>query len=258
MRLHTAVIALSIAMTASAYEKEYTLVSAADSVVLGGTLTIPADSPKAVLVLATGSGQQNRDEEVLGHKPFKRISEKLEASGYAVLRLDDRGIGASGGDFEAATDIEFTEDIRTAVNCMKDSFPDTPVGVLGHSEGGCTAIRLGARGDCSFIITLAAPAWKGDSLIMSQGRAIATAITGRWDGEKAQRQLLNIAGGNLPTSIAKPVLVSLIMEQYANLPQYQPQAEASAKIMLSEHYRRMLRYDPTEDIQSVQVPWFSP
>ena len=75
-------------------EKEIT-VRATDGVAMGATLTLPDDEPKAAVILATGSGIQNRDEEIFGKKPFRTISEFLSANGYAVLRMDDRGFSSS-------------------------------------------------------------------------------------------------------------------------------------------------------------------
>ena len=120
-----------------------------------------------MLVLASGSGQQNRDEEILGHKPFKRIAESLAERGYAVLRMDDRGIGVSEGKFDGAVNADFVSDIRAAVAFTDSLYPGVPKGVLGHSEGGTVAVRTAVADPlCSFIITLAAPAWQGDSIIM--------------------------------------------------------------------------------------------
>ena len=80
----------------AAADKEITVLNRHDGVKLAGTLSVPDSmTPKAVVVMATGSGQQNRDEEIMGHKPFKTIARHLVANGYAVLRMDDRGIGAA-------------------------------------------------------------------------------------------------------------------------------------------------------------------
>ncbi|MDE5940922.1 MAG: alpha/beta hydrolase, partial [Muribaculaceae bacterium] len=138
------------------------------SLSLAGTLTMPVDnSAKAAVILASGSGAQNRDEEIAGHRPFKTIAESLSERGFAVLRLDDRGTGLSNGDFQSATGADLAEDVRYGLLWLRKRFPDIPAGIIGHSEGGSHAIRAAAGGETDFIVTMGAPAWKGDSVIMS-------------------------------------------------------------------------------------------
>ena len=110
---------------------------AADGVEMGATLTWPAKEirPKAVLVLATGSGIQNRDEEIMGKKPFKTLAEFLSSNGFAVLRVDDRGF-ANPGDAVIATFDTYTDDVAAAVSLVDSLYPAIPVGIIGHSCGG--------------------------------------------------------------------------------------------------------------------------
>ena len=118
--------------------------NSADRVLLGGTLTTPSGkSPKAALVLATGSGSQNRDEEVMGHRPFKVIAEYLSDNGYAVLRLDDRGVGESTGDPAKSTSDDYAADLGAAISVLDSLLGhELPKGVLGHSEGGSVAVKM--------------------------------------------------------------------------------------------------------------------
>lgn len=257
------IAAACIAVTARSAEREVTVPNNDAGITLGGTLSLPEDdAPRAVLVLASGSGQQNRDEEIMGHRPFKRIADYLAGRGYAVLRMDDRGIGASGGKFAGAVNDDFVSDIRSAIAFVDSVLPGVPKGVLGHSEGGTTAVKTAiADHRCSFIVTLAAPAWPGDSIIMSQTRAIATAMTGRWDKEDLQRRLLETAAGPLPTFLASNEIIRLLAEDIgpdvAALPQAKAQLAAAAQAMTSPWYRDMLRYDPSGDIAAVDVPWLA-
>ena len=153
---------------------EYVVNNTKANVQLSGTLTMP-DNPKAVIVMATGSGSQNRDEEMFGHRPFKVIADYLSRHGYAVLRTDDRGIGQSTGDATLATTDDFAEDAKYAVESLKklDALKDRPIGIIGHSEGGSIAIKCAPSVD--FIITLAAPAIQGDSIILTQTKAMLDA-----------------------------------------------------------------------------------
>lgn len=138
---------------------------------LGGTLTMPnGEGPFPGVVLLTGSGAQDRDETILGHKPFKLIADRLTRRGIAVLRLDDRGVGESGGDFIATTMEDKAADARRAMARMGEEEGVGPVGLLGHSEGGMVAFMAAQGTDPAFIITLAGPYQQADVLIVDQLR----------------------------------------------------------------------------------------
>ena len=228
---------------------------------LAGTLALPEDRvPKALVVLASGSGAQNRDEEVMGQRPFKVISDTLVAYGYGVLRCDDRGVGESEGDFNTAILDDFTSDALSGVSFLRKLYPHSKVGILGHSQGGQVAVKAASKDSVDFIVTLAAPAWKGDSLIMSQARAIAVATAGSWPNEGLQRNLLDIALSDLPPAIAKTLLYNLLAESVgsaATIPEVQTQLMEQIAPLVSPIYRDLLRYDPENDIKAVRVPWIA-
>lgn len=264
-RIITAIILASIgAISASAFTaREVTVANPTDGVRLAGTLTTPDNGakPRATLVLATGSGAQDRDETVLNHKPFKVIAETLADRGYAVLRMDDRGVGASTGDPATVTTASNVRDVEAGLAWLDSAFTDIPAGVLGHSEGGQIAIRIGASNPkCRFIITLAAPAWRGDSIVMSQSRAIATALTGRWDGENTERELLKTAASTMPDYVARPMMIAAVSKEVgdaAAMPQVQQQISQQIDAMLSPWYREFLRFDPAADIKAIKIPWLA-
>lgn len=239
-------------------EHEVRVTNHSAGIVLAGTLTTPP-SPKAVCVLATGSGAQDRDETLLGHKPFKVLADSLADRGYAVLRMDDRGTGSSGGSFSGATVDDFVTDIAAGVGYVDSLFRDIQICVIGHSEGGGIAIRLGASDKrVDMIVTLAAPAWRGDSVIMSQCREMAVRMLGHWDGEALQRQLLDIAMSDASESSVRMSLQYLLMTlPEASIPQVCEQLMASAAQMSTPYYRQMLRYDPIPDIEKVKCPWLA-
>lgn len=247
-------------MNLAATEKEIEI-SAPDGVRLCGTIQTPeASVPKGVIVLATGSGRQDRDETIFGKKPFKTIADTLAARGYATLRFDDRGAGNSGGSFESATINTDRSDMRTMLETARSLVPGVPAGVLGHSQGGLTAIGAARDSLCDFIITLAAPAWPGDSIIMSQTRAIAVAQTGRWDAEQKQRRLMDTCLSPLPAHLAKIQILLILSEDLgdsATLPQVAEQLGQIAEVMTAEPYRMMLRYNPAQDISAVHIPWLA-
>ncbi len=235
--------------------------TAADGVRLCGTLSTPdASEAKGVLVLATGSGCQDRDETIFGKKPFKTIADTLAAHGYATLRFDDRGAGLSGGSFSQSNILTDRSDVRAMLEYARSIMPGIPSGVLGHSQGGWSALGVARDSLCDFIITLAGPAWSGDSVIMSQTRAIAVAQTGRWDAEQKQRSLLDVCLSPLPAHLAKVQLIMIMSKdlgESATLPQVAEQLTQVADAMTSESYRMMLRYNPAEDILRVDVPWLA-
>lgn len=251
---------LACILKSNAAEKEIEI-TAPDGVRLAGTLVTPDESsPKGVLVLATGSGCQDRDETIFGKKPFKTIADTLLSHGYATLRFDDRGAGLSEGKFENANIIIDRSDVSAMLKYARSSMPGVPVGVLGHSQGGWTAIGAARDSLCDFIVTLAVPAWPGDSLIMSQTRALAVTQTGKWDAEQKQRRLLDVCLSSLPTQLAKVQLIMIISEdlgESATLPEVSEQLNLVAKAMTSESYRMMLRYDPSDDIRAVHIPWLA-
>ena len=147
-------------------------------VTLTGTLTKPAGKKNlTAVVLVSGSGQQNRDEEVMGHKPFAVLADHLTRGGIAVLRYDDRGTGGSSALSPDVTTADFAQDALAAVKYLQ-SVPEInkkKIGVVGHSEGGQIAIMLAAEHpkDVKFISTLAAPVVKGKDLMVTQNEDMA-------------------------------------------------------------------------------------
>ncbi len=259
-------LSLTAPSAISAEEREVSVTNPSDGVKLAATLSNPSGKPKAAILLATGSGPQNRDEEIMGLRPFKVLSDSLTAAGYAVLRMDDRGTGSSGGDFQTATAADFLSDLKSGIAFLDSCYTSLPKGIIGHSEGGQFAIRIAAETKATstsspdFIITLAAPAWRGDSLIMSQARALSTAMTGSWPMEGMQREILDIARGPLPVSIASPMLYGIFaknLRSAAQMPQVQQQITAQVEAVLSPYYRELLRFDPESSIKSVTVPWLA-
>lgn len=153
-----------------------TTFTAADGAVLSATLTLPlsADSRKIpIVIMVTGSGPQNRDEEIFDHKPFAVIADYLARNGIGSLRYDDRGTGKSTGDFFSATTETFKGDAAAGIAFLRTLPQAAKVGVLGHSEGGTISFMLGADGIPDFIISLAGMATSGkETLIMQNSHAL--------------------------------------------------------------------------------------
>src|SRR4029079_17313111 len=117
-------------------EEDVTFDSKAKDVKLAGTFTKPkGDGPFPAVALITGSGPQDRDESLMGHKPFLVIADYLTRKGIAVLRYDDRGIGKSTGKFSGATSKDFADDAAGAVDYLRGRKDVSKIGLMGHSEG---------------------------------------------------------------------------------------------------------------------------
>ncbi len=146
------------------------------SVHLGATLTYPSLGSKfPAAILISGSGQQDRDETIMGHKPFAVIADHLTKLGFAVLRVDDRGIGKSKGEVEKASSADFAKDVITSLEFLKKrpEIDINRIGLIGHSEGGIIASLVAAeRTDINFLILLAGPGINGADLLAEQGEQI--------------------------------------------------------------------------------------
>lgn len=154
--------------------------SRSTEVTLAGTLSIPKtekDKYPAV-ILVTGSGPQNRDEEILDHKPFLVIADYLTRNGIAVLRYDDRGTYESTGDFQTAVTKDFADDALGAFDFLlsRPEIDNSKIGILGHSEGGTVAFIAAADNpEIAFVISLAGAAIRGDSIMIQQNYDILLA-----------------------------------------------------------------------------------
>ena len=138
--------------------------------VLKGTLTMPADCDRKtpVLVMVTGSGLQNRDEELFGHKPFAVIADAFARAGIATLRYDDRGFGESTGDVVLCTTEDLKNDALAGVKLLRNRFER--VGVIGHSEGGTIALMLAGERQVDFAVSLAGMIVSGAETLLAQNR----------------------------------------------------------------------------------------
>ena len=141
-------------------------------VTLAGTLTYPEGwngrKKVPVAVMVTGSGAENRDEELYSHKPFLVIADYLARNGVATLRYDDRGVGSSTGDPNTATTLDNMEDASAGLDYLRSRGLFSKVGLIGHSEGGEIAFMLASRSKTDFIVSLAGPGVQGDSILLLQ------------------------------------------------------------------------------------------
>jgi pimeloyl-ACP methyl ester carboxylesterase len=157
-------------------EEEVAFFNNVDSITLAGTITLPPDGgPFTAVVLISGSGPQDRNEQIMGHRPFLVLADHLTRLGIAVLRFDDRGTGKSTGNFATTTTLHFTRDVQAAIDYLKTrkEINHERIGLIGHSEGGLVAPMVATTSqDVAFIAMLAGPGIRGKELIVLQSELI--------------------------------------------------------------------------------------
>jgi len=224
---------------------------------LAGTLTVPpGKGPFPAALLITGSGAQDRDETLMGHKPFLVLSDYLTRRGIAVLRLDDRGVGGSTGGLDGTTS-DFATDIEAGIAFLRGrpEIDRRRIGLIGHSEGGVIAPMVAARNPAvAWIVLLAGPGESGERVILAQQRllmAAAGAPKEVIDSNSAIQQRLLTALLQAPDrEAAKRAAVAILTE--SGMPA--SAAAAQAEAVSSDWYRQFLRLDPAPNLRAVKVP----
>lgn len=234
----------------------------ADGITLAGTLTLPEDgAPYAVAVLASGSGPQDRDETIFGHKPFKLIADRLTKAGLAVLRFDDRGVGDSSGDFAAATTEDFARDMAAAARYAadRDEIDGDRVALIGHSEGAHVATLAAnlLQNRPEAVVMIAPAAATGERVLKDQLQRILAA-NGAPPGQIAtalaqQKAIIDRAKEAEDAEAAKAAIKAYLVD--AGAPEQA--AEAQAAQMGSPWMRRFLVTDPKPDFESLSMPVFA-
>ncbi|MDT8341477.1 MAG: CocE/NonD family hydrolase [Longimicrobiales bacterium] len=246
----------------------------AEAFELAGTLTLPEGAgPFPGVVLISGSGPQDRDESLMGHKPFAVLADHLTRSGIAVLRYDDRGVGGSGGDFASATSVELAGDAEAALAWLaaRPEVDGERVGMVGHSEGGLIAPMVAARNPAvAFVVLLAGTGMTGAEIILDQSRRIALAEGmeperverslevnralfqvvreegGTEAGEARMRQILNAAiAAMTPGERTAAGLTEASREAWVN---------GQLAQLRSPWLRHFLGYDPVPALEATRVP----
>ena len=207
--------------------EEVTFQNAKANAVFSGTLTYPVGYEQMnkqkvpVVLMVTGSGQENRNEEIFDHQPFLVLADYLARHGIASLRYDDRGFAKSTGDASQSTMKDNAEDARCGFNYLKSLKKFGKIGVMGHSEGGSIAMMLAAEGLPDFIVSLAGMAGRGDSLMLKQ---VYQAMEAR-GGASFARDYCKVLGAiyayrNAKKDISQPevVLDTLLKQTNVSLP----------------------------------------
>jgi hypothetical protein len=157
------------------YTEDVVFENTADSILLAGTLVLPKkEGVFPIVVLVNGSGPQDRNSEIIGHKIFLVVADYFAKQGIGSLRYDDRGVGKSKGNFAKSTSMDFAKDAEAAVNYLSKRAETKSIGIVGHSEGGLIAPIVAARNkSVNYIVLLAGPGVSGDKILLEQSYLIA-------------------------------------------------------------------------------------
>lgn len=240
-------------------------INTVDSTKLSGTLALPMEGENfPAVVMISGSGPQNRYEELFGHKPFLDIANYFTSKGIAVLMYDDRGVGESEGDFQSATTFDLANDAEAAFDFLesRSEVNKDKVGLIGHSEGGIIApIIASRRKDVGFIGLLAGPGLRGDSLMLLQKKLIETQMgINELQVEFGQKMLRGAYDIIIDETIEDSVLRDSISAYFSNsygtlIPE--DQVEVIVEQLSSPWFVGFVRLDPYKYLKDVKCPVFA-
>ena len=250
--------------------EDVTFLNSRDSINLSGTLTMPSSGTGfPVVVLISGSGPQNRDEELLGHKPFLVLADHLTKNGIAVLRYDDRGVGRSKGNFGKATSADFATDVNAAVQYLKTrkEIDVKKIGLIGHSEGGMIAPMVAAESkDIGFIVLLAGTGVPGKDIIILQQQLIAKAEGGASEKDLAEtaaftEEIAKIVTSGKDEKTVSTEFIDFLKSTWQKLPDSSKQVYGTEAVFLMQSaqmntpwMRYFLSYDPASALQKIRIP----
>ena len=232
---------------------------------LAGTLTVPqGDGPFPAVLLISGSGLQDRDETVFGHKPFWVLADHLSRTGIAVLRVDDPGIGKSAPHPEPPTTADFATDVEAGVTFLKRDDRIGTVGLIGHSEGGIiAAIVASRRDDISFVVLMAGPGVPGAELLLKQNERIFDGMGIVGERKETLLTLLDRLFTTLTSDMTEDEMRQQVDEivrkqfEINGIPpaqQDETQVQAAVEQVLNPWMRYFLAFDPRPALEAIRVP----
>jgi fermentation-respiration switch protein FrsA (DUF1100 family) len=254
----------------SYYEEEVTFENAKAGITLAGTLTLPSkEGIFPAVILITGSGPQNRDEELMGHKPFLVLSDYLTKNGIAVLRFDDRGTAASKGDFKTATSLDLSTDVNAGLTYLlgRKEINKKKIGLIGHSEGGIIAPMVAnSSKDVAFIVLLAGTGIPGDQLLLLQQGLIGKA-SGLSDSDLQKAKEINTGAFEIITRSTSSEQLKTDLTNYITLslkdsPDAQKPEGMSEAVYIKKQVDQItspwmvyfIKYNPAEALLKVKCP----
>ena len=241
---------------------------------LAGTLTLPkSGGPSPAVILITGSGAQNRDEEILGFKPFRIIADQLTNIGLAVLRCDDRGVGKSTGTSDGATGKDFMLDVLAQMNYLKGRKDINPnkIGLCGHSEGATIAVMLASEPhDVAFIVLMGGTGVSGDTIILKQMEVLGR-LSGMQEEEITgslilQNRVYEAIRTDSGWEDIRDTILKKTIAQIEKMPDDQrrsivdvntyaeTQVNATLRLARSPWFKYFIDYNPAKDLAKVRCP----
>lgn len=237
---------------------------------LAGTLTLPpGEGPHPAVVMITGSGPQDRNEDIMNHRPFWVIADYLSRRGFAVLRFDDRGFKESEGDFASATTADFATDVAAACAFLRtrSDIRSSDIGLIGHSEGGLIApIVAVEHTEVAFMVLLAAPGLPGEEVILAQQQLIlkASGISekGLAFNQTIMEGLLERVKKQQPAEKRQKKMQAFVKKEFkgvdpAILEELQISLDnmpAMIATLDSDWFRYFIQFDPRPTLEQVQCP----
>jgi fermentation-respiration switch protein FrsA (DUF1100 family) len=239
-------------------------------ITLAGSLTLPTkEGVYPAVILISGSGPQNRNEELMGHKPFLVLSDYLTKNGIAVLRYDDRGTAMSKGDFKAATTADFATDVEAAIDYLKTrkEIDKKKIGLIGHSEGGLIAPMVASQSkDVAYIVLLAGTGIPGDQLLLLQQKLVGKA-SGISDADLQKNEASNRAAFDIVKKSKSPEQLTSDLTKYiAQVVTENPSAAKPAGMsddvfvqlqvnqITTPWMQYFIKYDPSPALEKVKCP----
>jgi uncharacterized protein len=251
-------------------EEEVSYRNEKDEVRLAGTLTFPLSGGTfPTVILISGSGAQDRNEAIMGHKPFLVLADFLTRKGIAVLRVDDRGVGGSSGRTDTSTTEDFAQDVLAGVRYLKTrkEVNGRKIGLVGHSEGGIVAPLAAAQSaDIAFLVLMAGIGLPGERVLQAQGellgRAAGLAEEDVARNRELQERLFHIVKSEPDRSAAERLIRESIETHISTLGDEQKKTAGASQafidmqiaMTLSPWFRFFLNYDPRPALRKVKVP----
>lgn len=254
----------------SYYSEDLTFDNKNAGISLAGTLTLPRkDGIFPAVILISGSGPQNRDGELLGHKPFLVLSDYLTKNGIAVLRFDDRGTALSKGNFKTATSLDFATDVEAGIEYLKTrkEILKKSIGLIGHSEGGIIGPMVASKSkDVAFIVLLAGTGIQGDKLLLLQQKLIGK-VSGVSDedlqkNESAYRKAFDIVNKSNSLEQLKTDLTNFIKQTLKDNPDAEKPEGMSEDDFVALQVSQIanpwmqffIKYNPAPTLEKVKCP----
>lgn len=238
-------------------------------ITLSGTLTLPGEGKYPGVILVSGSGPQDRDETIFGHKPFKLLAHELTQLGFAVLRYDDRGVGDSEGNHGKGNTADFASDALSAFEYLKahENVDGQKTGIIGHSEGAMIAFMLAAEHkDIDFVISLAGPGIPIRELMLEQTEAVLMAEGYKMDLVKksveTNKRIYDIVIKNQNSKKLKKKLGKEYENIIEGLSEYEKEKlgfnqitlQQNLNVLASPFYRYFLAFNPEDYLSDIQCP----